>query len=93
MSLNLARQSDPLVSVEAATSILTHIGEHEDRILSALETYGPLTKSQIAHRTGLDGAQVCRRLPALYERGEAAPTGYCRKSFSGRMERVWGLVA
>lgn len=87
-----ARADDPETSHAAAAAAESFVGTHCDRILACLRRCGPLTKDEIAARTGLTAVQVDRRLPDLEEREEAAPTGEVRQSRSGRPERVWAAV-
>lgn len=87
-----ARKTDPDVSYEAAARAVEFAGAHCDRILACLRVHGPLTKDEIADRTGLSPVQVDRRLPDLRKRGQAAPTGDVRQSHSGRAERVWSAA-
>lgn len=90
-----ARSDDPATSHAAAASAAEFSGTHCARILSALCKYGPMTKDQIARRTGLTPVQVDRRLPDLYDeaKGKIYPTGETRNSDAGRPERVWAAVA
>jgi predicted ArsR family transcriptional regulator len=87
-----ARTSDPNTSHEAAARAVEFVGAHCDRILACLREHGPLTKDEIARRTGLTPVQVDRRLPDLRARQQAAPNGDERQSDSGRLERVWKAV-
>lgn len=84
-----ARSDDPATSHAAAASAGEFAGKHCDRILACLRRCGPLTKDEIAARTGLTAVQVDRRLPDLQARDQAAPTGQVRQSRAGRAERVW----
>lgn len=88
-----ARNTDPGVSHAAAARVAEFVGTHTDRIYSCLVKHGPLTKDQIAARSGLTATQVDRRLPDLLAAGDARPTGETRLSASGRAERVWEAVA
>lgn len=84
-----ARRTDPETSVAAARAAVVFTGTHCERIHAALTALGPMTKDEIARRTGLTSVQVDRRLPDLEEAGKAEPTGDVRNSDSGRPERVW----
>ena len=59
----------------------------------ALFDHGPQTIDEIAKRTPLNSVQIARRLSECDRRGLAEPTGLCRLSASGRMERVWRVRA
>jgi predicted ArsR family transcriptional regulator len=87
-----ARATDPETSHAAATSVAEFAGSHCDRIIACLKLYGPLTKDEIATRTGLTSVQVDRRLPDLERQGLAEPTGGTRPSHAGRAERIWRSV-
>lgn len=84
-----ARRTDPGTSFAAARAAITFTGTHCERIHAALRALGPMTKDEIARRTGLTAVQVDRRLPDLHDDGKAEPTGDVRNSDSGRPERVW----
>lgn len=84
-----ARRTDPETSAAAARAAVVFTGTHCERIHAALVAAGPMTKDEIARRTGLASVQVDRRLPDLHEAGQSEPTGDVRNSDSGRPERVW----
>lgn len=86
-----ARATDPDTSHMAADS-LSFRNAHFKAILHVLTE--PLGKSKIALYSGLDGAQVCRRLTEMarlppYGPGLIEPTGRKVLSDSNRMEREW----
>lgn len=87
----LARASDPWTSKEAAIGAVSMIAEHQRSIIAALEI-GPASKDGIAARSGLDGVQVCRRLPEMQARGLIELTGRAIASESGRHAREWRLA-
>jgi len=87
-----ARATDPATSHAAAARINEFAGSHCVRILACLRKYGPMSKDEIAARTGLTGVQVDRRLPDLEWTGDAMPTPFTSKSLSGRDERLWVSV-
>lgn len=87
-----ARATDPETSHIAAEMAAPFVGSHCDRILACLKLHGPLTKDEIATRTGLTSVQVDRRLPDLQSAGKAEPTGGTRPSHAGRPERIWSAV-
>lgn len=84
-----ARNTDPAASHAAANQVHEFVGKHADRIYTALAKHGPMTKDEIASRTGLTPVQVDRRLPEMQRDGDVEPTGEHRRSRSGREERVW----
>ena len=87
-----ARQSDPWTSHAAAHRAAEFAGTHTDIILACLMRHGPQTIDEIAKRTPLNSVQIARRLSECDRRGLAEPTGLCRMSASGRMERVWKCI-
>lgn len=87
-----ARADDPATSHTAAEMAVQFVGKHCDRIWSALLVHGPMTKDEIAERTGLSPVQVDRRLPDLRAQRKAEPNGQVRQSKSGRPERVWVAI-
>jgi len=88
----LFRRTDPVTSKIAGTMAREFRGDHERRILEALER-GPATKTEIAVRTGvLTEQQVARRMHGLMVKGAVEPTGVDRKSQSGCPEREWRLT-
>lgn len=90
--LPLFRRTDPVTSKIAGTMAREFKGDHERRILEALER-GPATKTEIAARTGtLTEQQVARRMHGLMVKGAVEPTGVDRKSQSGCPEREWRLT-
>lgn len=88
-----ARQADPWTSHAAAARVREFGGGHVARILDCLRNYGPATADEIAQRTGLLAHQINKRLSDCQKRELAQPTGICRLSASGRMERVWASLA
>jgi hypothetical protein len=87
-----ARNTDPITSHLAAHMAIQFSGKHADQIHAALVQFGPMSKDQIATRTGLTGVQVDRRLPELEKALRAAPTGATTLNSAGRLERVWEAV-
>lgn len=84
-----ARQSDPWTSHEAARRVREFGASHIDLILDCLRFHGPQTLDELADGTGLTSVQIARRLADCEKQGSAHPTGICRLSASGRMEREW----
>ena len=84
-----ARQSDAWTSHEAARRVRELGSGHVATILACLRDHGPQTIDEISKRTPLTSVQIARRLADCEKRSLAAPTGICRPSASGRMERVW----
>ena len=87
-TLPLFRRTDPVTSKIAGTMAREFKGDHERRILEALDQ-GPGTKDEIASRCGLTEQQVARRMHGLARAGLVETTGTTRPSASGRPERVW----
>ncbi len=87
----LARQTDPWTSHAAAARVGEFGASHIDIILACLAKHGPQTIDEIAKRTPLNSVQIARRLADCEKRLLAEPTGTCRPSASGRMERVWNI--
>lgn len=67
----MVRAHDPLTSVMAAEKALSFAGTHRERILQALQRFGPMTAKGIAECVGLTVVQVDRRLPELKSTGAA----------------------
>jgi predicted ArsR family transcriptional regulator len=89
--LPLFRRTDPVTSKLAGVAAREFKGDHERRILEALEQ-GPGTKDEIASRCGLTEQQVARRMHGLARAGTVETTGATRPSASGRPERVYRKV-
>jgi predicted ArsR family transcriptional regulator len=87
-TLPLFRRNDPVTSKLAGVAAREFKGDHERRILEALDQ-GPGTKDEIAGRCGLTEQQVARRMHGLARAGLVETTGATRPSASGRPERVW----
>jgi predicted ArsR family transcriptional regulator len=87
-TLPLFRRTDPVTSKLAGVAAREFKGDHERRILEALDQ-GPGTKDEIAGRCGLTEQQVARRMHGLARAGLVETTGTTRPSASGRPERVW----
>jgi len=88
----LARTSDPATSHQAATRVSEFSRGHCGAILFALREHGAMTVDEIAAAARLQSQQVNKRTADLFDRGVIRPTGYERRSASGRMERVWEIV-
>jgi predicted ArsR family transcriptional regulator len=86
--LPLFRRTDPVTSKLAGVAARKFKGDHERRILEALDQ-GPGTKDEIASRCELTEQQVARRMHGLARAGKVEATGATRPSASGRPERVW----
>ena len=91
-ALSHARADDPAASHVAAARAEHFASSHAGRIHQALLVHGPMTKDEIADRTGLTPVQVDRRLPDLKRAGKATPEGSMRQSKAGVPERVWMAV-
>ena len=87
-----SRRTDPATSKEAATAAEKFAKSHAGIILAALREYGACTKDELANLIDLNGTQIARRLPDLFDAGLAKPTGQTRSSESGLQERVWMVV-
>jgi hypothetical protein len=83
-----ARATDPDTSHMAAAEVNFRFA-HFKLILHVLTE--PLGKSKIALFSGLDGAQVCRRLTEMERAGLIEPTGKTVNSSSNRQEREWRI--
>lgn len=88
----LARNSDHITSHAAADACKALSSEHRAAILACLIEQGPAGKDTIARRTGLQGVQICRRLPELARAGLIRETGAQVCSDTGRLEREWEAV-
>ena len=84
-----ARATDAITSFMAADSVEDMCKQHYDLIVAALRNIGPLGKDGISKFTGLDSAQVSRRLNELEKLDRIELTGRTVKSNSGRQEREW----
>jgi predicted ArsR family transcriptional regulator len=84
-----ARRTDPATSHAAARSAHALAADHNARILAALRQWGAMGKDGIAHRTGLSGVAVARRLTELERTGLVMLTGRTVESDTGRQEREW----
>ena len=88
----VARNTDPSTSWDAADRAKVLAGLHGQMVLDALLRYGPQGKDGIATITGLDGNQVARRLSELERNHEILLTGRNVQSKSGRAEREWKVM-
>ena len=88
----VARNTDPATSWDAADRAKVLAGLHGQMVLDALLRYGPLGKDGIATITGLDGNQVARRLSELERNHEILLTGRNVQSKAGRAEREWKVM-
>ena len=88
----LARRRDPATSHQAAARVSEFSRGHCGAILAALREHGSMTVDEIAVVARLQSQQVNKRTSDLFDRGFIRPTGYERRSASGRMERVWEIV-
>jgi predicted NBD/HSP70 family sugar kinase len=74
---------------QARGSLLRHLSERE--VLSALQGHGPLSRADIARRTGISGPTVTRTVSALLEAG-LVEEGDVRQQALGRPGRVLRLA-
>ena len=88
----VARNTDPSTSWDAADRAKVLSCLHCQMVLDALLRYGPQGKDGIATITGLDGNQVARRLSELERNHEILLTGRNVQSKSGRAEREWKVM-
>lgn len=86
-----ARARDPVTSKLAAAQVASAHG-HFALIRDALLRYGPAGKDRIAQLTGLEPAQVARRLPEMRQMGLVGLTGETVQSRAGRAEREWAAM-
>jgi hypothetical protein len=87
-----ARRNDPETSKAAARSIGNFADNHCRLIYEAIRQFGPMGKTRIAQKAGIDHVAVGKRLPDLQRCGVAYPTDKTEKSGSGRQERIWRLA-
>lgn len=90
--VRLCRRTDPSTSHEAASKTPEFSGDHQERILAALEA-GPAGQSELSRRTGLTVAQVSKRLKELRERGRIVRDGDAVSASGGREARYRGVQA
>ena len=88
----VARNTDPSTSWDAADRAKVLAGLHGQMVLDALLRYGPQGKDGIATITGLDGNQVARRLSELQRDHKNVLTGRNEQSKAGRAEREWKIM-
>ena len=89
-----ARGSDPTTSHQAAMRVIDFAHGHYALILGALGLHPEGgTIYEIALWTRLTHVQVARRCAELHESGRIETNGATRDSPSGRVCRVWRLVA
>lgn len=86
-----ARRRDPETSKLAAAQVASAHG-HFALIRDALLRHGPAGKDRIALLTGLEPAQVARRLPEMRTMGLVGLTGETVQSRAGRAEREWAAM-
>jgi predicted transcriptional regulator len=87
-----SRKTDPQTSHDAAEQAQELADKHFIKIHFVLAKYGPMGKDGIAQKTGLDSAQVSRRLPEMQKLGLVRLTGNFAMSFARRKEREWSIV-
>ena len=88
----IARNTDPSTSWDAADRAKVLAGLHGQMVLDALLRYGPQGKDGIATITGLGGNQVARRLSELQRDHKIVLTGRNVQSKAGRAEREWKVM-
>ena len=87
-----ARRTDPETSHLAAASMVGKIEAQQERILSRLQVFGPMTADQVDELIGWRETTAGRRLPELAEMGSVRrleTTGITR---SGRQARLWEMI-
>jgi predicted ArsR family transcriptional regulator len=89
--LPLFRRTDPVTSKLAGVAARKFKGDHERRILEALE-HGPAHRDEIARRSGLERAAVWRRLAQLERSGVIEKCGTARGD-SGMRQSVYRRVS
>jgi len=89
-TLPLFRRTDPVTSKLAGVAAREFKGDHERRILEALDQ-GPAHRDEIARRSGLEQAAVWRRLAAMERRGLIEKAGTARGQ-SGMRQSVYRRV-
>ena len=87
-----SRKTDPQTSHDAAEQAQQMADKHFAKIHYALAKYGPMGKDGISSKTGLDSAQVSRRLPEMQKLGLVMLTGGFARSYANRKEREWSIV-
>jgi predicted Rossmann fold nucleotide-binding protein DprA/Smf involved in DNA uptake len=86
-TLPLFRRTDPVTSKLAGVAAREFRGDHERRILEALDA-GPAHRDEIARRAGMEQAAVWRRLAAMERRGLIVKDGTARGE-SGMRQSVY----
>jgi predicted Rossmann fold nucleotide-binding protein DprA/Smf involved in DNA uptake len=87
-ALPLFRRTDPVTSKLAGVAAREFKGDHERRILEALDQ-GPAGKCEIARRCGLTEQQVNRRLATMRRDGAIQRTGRVVTSDAGCREHEY----
>jgi DNA-binding Lrp family transcriptional regulator len=62
--------------------------EKERIVYEALRQHGPLTREQIAQRTGMKESSSCGRVAGLMEKGLIEPAGVRRNPVTGKSNEV-----
>lgn len=83
-----SRKSGPQTSSQAAALASSFALTHCGQILDALKFYGPMGKTRLQEKTGIDHVAIARRLAALEAANLAEPTDSTEQSASLRDERV-----
>ena len=89
----LARRTDPSTSHEAAARVHEFSDSQQCAIYAALRNYGPLGAEEIGEEIALPAYAVRKRLAELFVAKRITPTGYTRRTSSGRSERIWQICA
>jgi hypothetical protein len=89
----LARVKDPGTSKAAAYSAMELRLQHNKRVLEALAEWpAGMTSEEAADWTGLEHAQVWRRMSELARAGKITRLAETRKNRSGRSAHVWRMI-
>ena len=86
-----ARRTDPETSHQAAASRVGKIAGQQERILSRLQVFGPMTADQLDQIIGWWVTTAGRRLPELAEMGSVRMLEKTGTTRSGRQARLWEM--
>jgi predicted transcriptional regulator len=83
------RRNHRKTSHDAAVSMLLTASGMMARILIALRSAGPATRTEISRMTGFSDYQTSKRVSDLANKGLIRDTGKTRAGPSGREQTVW----
>lgn len=70
-----------------------HLSPQEQRVIACIEQHGPLTRDEIAERTGLRLSAVCGRVKALVDNGKLIERGTRDNPSSGKPNKLVRIAA